>query len=55
MNYKHSRFETLDKPMSRIHRWRGHEQVKRASGPTVDGWTAFTIFCSCGIKFEVVR
>ena len=54
-HFKQSRFELLDRPISRIHRWVGHQQVSRYSGPPVDGWQGLYIFCSCGTRFEVVR
>lgn len=54
-DYRHTRFASLDKPLSRIHRWRGHQQEWRASGPSIDGWQAFSVFCSCGTRFEVVQ
>ena len=53
--YRSTRFEMLDKPHARIHRWLGHQQHTAASGPSIDGWQGFDIFCSCGMKFEVVR
>ncbi|AVO25324.1 hypothetical protein SEA_ODESZA_85 [Gordonia Phage Odesza] len=52
--FKQTRFQSLDKATSRIHRWRGHRQERFACGPCIDGWQAYAIFCNCGTRFSIV-